>query len=541
MSQLPASQAEPLSEGDLRLLSECARDAGAYGRLLEWVREREKRHASFEMVLQNLGEGVVVCDQNGKFLVQNRAAERLIGPPVDDIGPEEWSQAYGLFELDGESHVPAEELPLARALAGEVTSGALLILRNPHLPSEVILEVYASPVLDEEGNGIGGLALFRDVTERSLAQRERDRLIALAQHTSDMVITIGADERVRFMNEAGLNLLGIDDYETQEVHLKDIRTPTEYERFQQEVRPALMRDGRWRGETAMRNLRTGEEFPVSTVAVLFREEGSARPLGIGAIVRDLRREKEAEAELSRRAKQLAQAHAELRQFTQAITHDLREPARTVRSFADLLVERHGAALCADGREFLDFVQEGALRMQAMLDALQEFAREDIRERGSSECDLEEVLERVLTDHGAALEDSCAEILREPLPVVAADPVLIERVLHNLIGNSIKFRGSESPRVEVGAARQGDAWRITVRDGGIGIEPRHAEDAFKLFRRLDPRSSQPGTGVGLALCRRIVERQGGRIWIDEAVTEGCAIHFTLPAQDGARSSGAPGDA
>lgn len=223
---------------------------------------------------------------------------------------------------------------------------------------------------------------------------------------------------------------------------------------------------------------------------------------------------------------VARARAELDQLTYAISHDLKEPLRIVTSFVDLLARRYGSQLDEEGREMIAFAVDGARRMQELLDALLLFSRAGTRLVEPETMDLEDVLQSVEKRIHAAVRESAATITHSPLPIVVADRSQVAEVLVNLVGNAIKFRGEAPPRIDVAARKEAGGVVVTVEDHGIGIAPRHFERVFGVFERLHPRGRYPGTGIGLALCKRIVERHGGRIWVE---SEGArtAFSFFLP--------------
>jgi light-regulated signal transduction histidine kinase (bacteriophytochrome) len=210
------------------------------------------------------------------------------------------------------------------------------------------------------------------------------------------------------------------------------------------------------------------------------------------------------------------------------SHDLSEPLRTISGFVQLLSERYRGRLDSDADEFIDFVVDGTERMRRLIDDLLAYSRVGSRPLEFEAVDCFRVLARVDLDLQGIISESNASIEVGELPTVTADPGQLERLFENLISNAIKFRGPEPPRVRVFAERDGPEWLFSVVDSGIGIEPRQAERVFNVFQRLHAHGEYAGTGIGLAVCKRIVERHSGRIWIEPADGGGCAVHFTLPA-------------
>lgn len=273
-------------------------------------------------------------------------------------------------------------------------------------------------------------------------------------------------------------------------------------------------------------------------ALLMRER-SGQPLRILGTMLDVteriataRELRERTEELQRTNAELARSNAELERFAQIASHDLQEPLRTVSSFVQLIAKRYGELLDDNGRRYVHYAVDGAERMRALIEALLAYSRvERPNAPITGEVELGKVMARARADLRTAITESKAEVTSDELPVVQGNEIQLTQVLMNLIGNAIKYRGSEAPRVHVGATREEPGWRISVTDNGIGIDPQYFERIFVMFQRLHTREAYEGTGVGLALCKRIVERHGGRIWLESSPGAGCTFHFTLKPIDG----------
>jgi signal transduction histidine kinase len=230
---------------------------------------------------------------------------------------------------------------------------------------------------------------------------------------------------------------------------------------------------------------------------------------------------------------LRRSNTELEQFAYVASHDLQEPLRKVASFCQLLQQRYGGQLDARADQYIGFAVDGAQRMQDLINDLLAFSRVGRVEQPHVEVDTTALVERVRTDLGRAIDESGGAVVVEgALPTVHGDPSLLRIVFQNLIGNAIKFRREdEPPRVEVSASLAGGFWQFRVADNGIGIDPEYAERIFVIFQRLHPRSTYEGTGIGLAMCRKIVEYHGGRMWLEttDGAGPGSTFYFTLPAE------------
>jgi light-regulated signal transduction histidine kinase (bacteriophytochrome) len=217
----------------------------------------------------------------------------------------------------------------------------------------------------------------------------------------------------------------------------------------------------------------------------------------------------------------------LEQFAYVASHDLQEPLRTVTSYVQLLARRYKGKLDSDADEFIVFAMDGAIRMWKLINDLLTYSRVRTESRELESADCEMILHQSLDNLKVAIEENGAVVTHDPLPtVIANNPQLVE-LFQNLIGNAIKFRGAEPPRVHVSAGRNGNGWTFSVRDNGIGIAPEYAKRIFVIFQRLHSREKYAGTGIGLAICQRIVERHGGHIWVESEVGKGATFCFTLP--------------
>jgi len=240
------------------------------------------------------------------------------------------------------------------------------------------------------------------------------------------------------------------------------------------------------------------------------------------------------AELTVANEALRRSNTEWEQFAHAASHDLQEPLRQITSYAQLLARRYGERLGRDADEYIGFMVEGSSRMRSLIKGLQEFARVG-RNHGRlvvEPINFNVVLEETLAHLSTVLQECGARVTHDPLPTVPADEALIEKLFSQLIANALKFRGQHPPRVHLSATRRaredgGAEWVVSVRDNGIGIEPQYFERIFVIFQRLHTRAEYPGTGIGLTLCKKIVERHGGHIWVESAPQQGSTFLFTLP--------------
>ena len=251
--------------------------------------------------------------------------------------------------------------------------------------------------------------------------------------------------------------------------------------------------------------------------------------GIVVNARDVTESRRVERALRERAAALARSNAELEQFAYVASHDLQEPLRMITSYTQLLARRYRGKLDADADEFITHAVEGAARMQCLIDDLLTYSRVGTTRRKLAPTDCKGVLSQALANLEVAIAGSGATVTHGPLPRVMGEAGQLTQLFQNLIGNAIKYRGREAPRVRVSAEHQGDDWVFAIRDNGIGIDPQYAERIFLIFQRLHTRAEYPGSGIGLAVCKKIVECHGGRIWVESAEGQGATFFFTLPVR------------
>jgi signal transduction histidine kinase len=246
------------------------------------------------------------------------------------------------------------------------------------------------------------------------------------------------------------------------------------------------------------------------------------------ILQELSAVQEANESLAEHAAELQRSNAELEQFAYVASHDLQEPLRKVTSFCQLLQRRYGGQLDERADQYIEFAVDGAKRMQVLINDLLAFSRVGRTGSDLSRVDGDAALARAKANLATQIEQTGAVIDAGPLPAVRAHLTLLSVVFQNLLGNALKFRGDQPPRISVTARRDGDVWSFSVSDNGIGIEPQYADRIFVIFQRLHDKAAYPGTGIGLAMCRKIIEYFGGRIWLDTEAADGTTFRFTLPA-------------
>lgn len=359
--------------------------------------------------------------------------------------------------------------------------------------------------------------------ELILAERSRTasalRFQAVFEGAGIGIAIVDSEGRPNQTNEKLQQFLGFSGEELQGMYLRDITYPEDVENDEL-LAQELFAGDRERYHVEKRYYCKGGRMVWANVYASIIDEGESEIRWGIKMIEDITDRKQYE-------EQLKQSNAELEQFAYVASHDLQEPLRVVSSFLQLLERRYGDVLDDKALHFVHQAVSGAERMKTLTNDLLALSRVSTRARSSKviSCDL--VLEEVLKNLRIALEEAGGQVVVDPLPMVQADPTQLSMLFQNLVGNAIKFRGEKSPNIRIDAARKDEYWCFAVRDNGIGIAPEFAERVFVIFQRLHVQSEYSGTGIGLAICKRIVERHGGNIWFESEPGQGSTFYFTLP--------------
>ncbi|AIV86807.1 sensor histidine kinase [Burkholderia pseudomallei] len=480
--------------------------------------QRELLHVT----LASIGDGVIATDVGGRITFFNRVAEEMtalcadavVGQPIEQVLT--FRHAATQRVIDNPARVAVE-----RRRTASLPPHTRFVGRSG---GELPVDGNAAPTFDANGKLVGAVLVVRDVSERERAE-ERFRLAVEAAPTA--MIMVGRDGRIVLVNSQAEKLFG---YARGDMigHGIDMLVPERFRAGHWAHRDAFFGnpDARPMGEG--RDLfglrRDGSEFPVEIgLNPITTSEGAF----VLCSIADITARKRAELELRRRSEELARSNQDLEQFAYVASHDLQEPLRAVAGPLQLLQRRYQGQLDARADEFIGHAVDGATRMQSLIDDLLSYSRVGRLEDARRPVDCEHVLDEALRNLSAAIRESGAQVTHDPLPTVHGIEAQLVLLFQNLIGNAIKFRSKDRvARIHLEAHTRDDAWLLRVRDNGIGIDPQYFERIFLIFQRLHTRREYPGTGLGLALCKRIVEHHGGRIFVESEPGQGTTFSFTL---------------
>ena len=506
------------------LLDDQGKVRGAVGSFLD-ITERKRAGAELRQagaynrsLIEASLDPLVTVAPDGKITDVNKATEQVTGLTREELIGTDFSGYFtdpqkaraGYQQVFREGSVQDYELGI-RHRDGRVTP----VLYN------------ASLYRDEKGKVIGVFAAARDITKRKRAEAELRQAGAynrsLIEASLDPLVTIAPDGKITDVNKATEQVTGLTREELIGTDFSDYFTDPEKARagYQQVFREGSVEDY----ELGIRH-RDGRVTPVLYNASLYRDE-AGQVVGVFAAARDISELKRATETLKEYSAELARSNADLQQFAYVASHDLQEPLRMVASFTQLLAKRYQGKLGSDADEFIGYAVDGARRMQTLISDLLAYSRVGSRGKEFASIQCENVLQEVLANLQTAIEETSAVVTHDALPTVWADSSQLAQVFQNVIGNALKFHGPELPRVHVSAERDGGDWRFAVRDNGVGIDPQYAERIFVIFQRLHPARDYPGTGMGLAIAKKIVERHGGRIWVESEPGKGSTFCFTIP--------------
>jgi PAS domain S-box-containing protein len=513
----------PLESAEGTLVTAAIRDISVRRAAEKHLAQMEGRYRG---LLEAAPDAMVVVNQDGEIVLLNVQAEKqfgysrdeLVGQKVKNIIPEGFAER---LIADGTRSA-------AEALAQQIGTGIELIARRKNR-SEFPIEIMLSPLESAEGTLV--TAAIRDISvrraaERHLAQME-GRYRGLLEAAPDAMVVVNQGGEIVLLNVQAEKQFGYSRDELVGQKVKNIIPEGFAERLVADalrsVEDALAQQIGTGIELIARR-KNRSEFPIE---IMLSPLESAEGILVTAAVRDITARKKAEANLLNKVEELNRSNEELGQFAYIASHDLQEPLRMVASYTQLLSRRYRGKLDSDADEFIAFAVDGASRMQRLIQDLLTYSRVGTKGKDLLDISSEGALQQALINLRGAIEEKGALVTHDPLPSVFADEMQLIQLFQNLIGNAIKYQSSGIPKVHITAFRNGGKkWTFSVKDNGLGIDPQYFEKIFGMFQRLHKREEFAGTGIGLAICKKIVERHGGSISVESQPGQGSTFHFAL---------------
>jgi PAS domain S-box-containing protein len=463
-------------------------------------------------IVDSSDDAIVSKDLNGTITSWNRSAERLFGYTAEEIVGRSITVLIPPDRIDEESQI------LERLRKGErVDHFETLRRRKDGTLLDVSLTI--SPVKDESGRVVGASKIVRDTTETKHAERGARLLSAIVDSSDDAIISKDLNGTITSWNRGAERLFG---YTAPEIIGRPVTVliPPDHLDEEPQILARLKKGERVDHFETIRRRKDGALLNISlTISPVRDAKGTI--IGASKIARDITARKRADAELRR-------VNQDLEQFAFSASHDLQEPLRTVKLYSELLTRRYSAKLEGQALEFLKHVQSGATRMETLVNDLLAYTQVKKIEGNAETTDANAAVTVVLENLAGSIQEANATVSADSLPSVSMHAVHLQQLFQNLISNAIKYRSPQrTPAVHVSAERDAGGWHFTVTDNGIGIAPEYKENVFGLFKRLHTNEEYAGTGIGLAICQRIVEQYHGRIWVESEPGQGSTFHFTIP--------------
>jgi two-component system, LuxR family, sensor kinase FixL len=497
--------------------------------LKQRIQETADAEQWIRSVVNHVVDGIISIDSKGIVTHFNPAAERIFGYSADEVVgrnvqmlmPEPFHSEHDTYVANYLRSGEAKIIGIGREVVGLRKDGSTF-------PMDLAVSEFR----------LGGERYFtgivRDITQRKQAEKElreaEERMRSIVDNVIDGIITIDSRGKVESFNHAGERIFG---YSADEVVGRNVKMlmPEPFHSEHDAYIANYLRSGEAKiigiGREVVGLRKDGSTFPMDLAVSEFV---MGRDRYFTGIVRDITDQKRSVAELLQSTRELTRSNLDLEQFAYVASHDLQEPLRAVAGCVQVLQKRYEGRLDDKADRLIAHTVDGVNRMQTLIDDLLSYSRVGTRGKDFVPFDCDEALDKALANLEVARRKSRAVVTRTELPVVSCDPTQLTLLFQNLVGNAIKFRGEQPPEIHVSARREGREWLISVEDNGIGMKTEYFERIFVIFQRLHTRTEHPGTGIGLAICKKIVERHGGRIFVESQPGKGSTFTFTLPVSE-----------
>jgi PAS domain S-box-containing protein len=495
------------------------RDSAARDLAEEALRESQK---SFSTLANNISQLAWMADEKGDIFWYNDRWFEYTGTTLEEM------TGWGWQTVHHPDHVKRVVAKIARCFqAGEIWEDTFP-LRGRDGKYRLFLS-RAVPVRDPEGKVLRWFGTNTDISEST---ESGARYRGLLEAAPDAMVVVNDAGEIVLLNVQAEKWFGYNRDELIGQKVKNIIP----EGFAERIIPHGRRSGTEEklaqhlgaGIELLGRRKDGSEFPIE---LMLSPLESAEGILVTAAIRDITVRKRSDEHLAKAVGELKRSNDELQQFAYVSSHDLQEPLRMVSSYTQLLAKRYKGRLDSDADEFIAYAVDGCNRMQELIQDLLAYSRAGTNGKALHEISSEDALKTALTNLRGTIEQSGAVVTHDFLPAIRIDETQLTQVFQNLVGNAIKYRGVESPQVHVSALRNGgNEWIFSVRDNGLGIDPQYFGRIFILFQRLHGREEFEGTGIGLAICKKIVEQLGGRIWVESQPEKGSTFCFALPEME-----------
>ena len=513
------------SQGDLTGFVSVSRDVTQRKAMQEELEESSEKLLT---VIESIGDMLFITDQELNLVNVNQVAARMLG--FDD---KEQLSGTNIIDAVADKDRNRFAVDMGKALTNKFikdVQGYTLVTTHG---GEFDVEANTEILLDSAGMSAGLVITARDVTERKLMQEalrlSEEKLRTMFESMRDGIVLTDVAGIIIEVNEAAIRMHGHTDKSAMVGrHGIELVAERDHDRvLESAAKQTKGESPKELSETHTLVRADGTEFESESSRSVLRDS-AGKVVGFIAAERDVTERKLMQEKLQNALEELKRSNTELQQFAYVASHDMQEPLRMVSSYLTLLARRYKGKLESDGDEFIEFAVDGANRMQGLIEALLLYSRVNTRGQPPEPTECEDVLKQTLNNLQVAIEEKDAEVTHDPLPGIMADRIQMVQLFQNLIGNGIKFQAEgQRPHVHVSAEDAEDDWLFSFRDNGIGIDPQFNERIFTIFQRLQARGEYPGTGIGLSVCKRIVERHGGRIWVESEAGKGATFKFTLP--------------
>ena len=503
--------------GKLIAISFISRDITERKTVEEKLRDSEEKYRN---IVETANEGILVIDDEARVTFANKKLTEMLGYTQKE------SICRSIRDFTDEEGKAILKLNLEKSRQGiDGTYELKLICKDG---SVLWVIISAKPLFDKNGKFMGSLSMLTNITEHKKAEEElresEEKYRNIVETANEGIWIHDAEAKTTYVNKKMAEMLGYSPEELIDRLVLDF----------------ISEECKSTAKLKMKNRRLGisESFELRLICKdgsllwvlisaksLFDNDGKFA--GTLSMLTDITKRKEAEEILKLRLEELTRSNAELEQFAYVSSHDLQEPLRMITSYLQLLQRRYQGNLDDRADKYIKFAVDGASRMQNLINDLLELSRVTTRAKEPELTDCEFVLNQVLSNLEVFAEENKATVSHSSLPEVMSDSTQLAQVFQNLIINGIKFHSDEAPKIHISAERKASEWVFSVQDNGIGIDPQYSEKIFEVFKRLHGKEEYPGTGIGLAVCKKIVERHGGRIWVESELGKGSSFYFTLP--------------